>query len=424
MKALKTKTGLLFLSILLLLSRASLFAQEPEELGPYPVGCRLDTLTHRSVTDSTIRKMDVYTWYPADHLGGLWIEAVQANWLARPVQGDTARPLLVFSHGGCGHPLGNVYFNSHIASWGFIVISTMHPGSMYGEEDCLDSASLHDTWLNRPEDVIYTLDSIIALSREDPDLIGTIDTMRMGMSGHSFGARTTYAVCNRQDWAKCAIPLSGGYGNVGLAPINCMEDIRGVDVPTLTMWGTYDFRVKEMRETYDTLVAPKYGIEIARAGHFHFSDTCTPALDPLCGADSIIPYALAHSAIKHYAVSFLFKYLMGDDRFAAYLCDDYDTFASVSCETTTAIGEWYIDSDYSKGSSVYPNPFSKMCNIFAPIGSKVEIYNLEGDLVDDFYSRDRSIMWEPEHQSPDGIYFIKVSDSDGECLMKVIKVGE
>ncbi|MBN2543093.1 hypothetical protein JXI42_09545 [bacterium] len=66
------------------------------------------TITKLSVSDSSTREMNIYIWYPADPVIGYWVEEVKAYWNARPVLGDTARPVLVFSHGGCGTSLWRV----------------------------------------------------------------------------------------------------------------------------------------------------------------------------------------------------------------------------------------------------------------------------------------------------------------------------
>ena len=399
-----------------------LFAQPPELDGPYAVGCRVDTLSRLSSTDSTVRVMAVYTWYPAVEGTGYWFEPVKAYWHADPAEIGTARPAVVFSHGGCGSPLASVYFTSHLASWGFIVIATSHPGSMWGDEDCLDSAALHDTWLNRPDDVRYTVDSMVALSLSNPHLFGLIDTARMGMSGHSFGARTTYAVCARQNWAKCAVALSGDYTDIFGAPINCMDDIRNVDVPIMLMCGSYDMGLEpaHMAEIYDTLRPPKVAVEIFGATHFSFSDTCTPILDPLCGADSVLDYEMAHSIINHYATAFFMKYLTGSSRFDSLICLDYDTLTEVWCDTFSEYIENFHIQD--KNIYVYPNPFKKYCEINLPILNQyanLKIYDVFGRVI---YSvnvgSNNKLIWMPSG-AYSGIYFLKIECEDVNFVKKL-----
>ncbi|MCD6531076.1 hypothetical protein J7K99_01365 [bacterium] len=390
-----------------------LYGQLPEEEGPYYVGCRVDTLSRISSVDSSLRVMLVYTWYPATPGTGFYLDVVRAYWRATPLGGDTLRPLVIFSHGGCGTPLASVYFTSHLAGWGFIVIATSHPGSMWGDEDCLDSAALHYTWLNRPDDVQYTVDSMVALSSAHPELFGRIDTSRMAMSGHSFGARTTYAVCNRQNWAKCAVALSGDYDDIFGAPINCMDDIRGVDVPIMLMCGSLDIGLEpeHMAQIYDTLKVPKVSVEIFGATHFSFSDTCTPELDPFCGEDFVLNYDTAHAIINRYATAFLMKYLLSDDRFSDYIFAPYDSLAWVWFDTGSAMIQASEPPAKIRISAV-PDPFNSACRISVEgiecSGEmSVKIYDLFGRCVFESRSESGEIVWFPRNISG-GIYFVRV----------------
>jgi len=406
------------LCIFILLVPVVAYAQLPEEPGPYEVGCRLRVLEKESVTDTTTRVMDIYVWYPADPGSGFWLDEVQAYWNARPLPGDTARPVLVFSHGGCGYSLASRYFTTHIASWGIIVISTMHPGSIYGDPDCLDSAALTDTWANRPSDVEFTLNSIIQLSRDSVSLFGHLDTTRMGMSGHSFGARTTYAVCNRQDWARCAVAFSGDYDDVLGAPINCMEDVRGVDVPMILMNGTHDLGLstEHMLEIFDSIPAPKYALNIRRATHFSFADTCLDELDPFCGEDFVLGYDTAHAIINRYATSFIFKYLVGDDRFEECLTDTADTLVNLWYQLPARVEEDFRPGDFSL--SVYPNPFNSSCWISVSANASVEVFDILGRQLFSAYGiGNHRCRWRPDKDTPSGLYIVRAT-SCGRSLTK------
>ncbi|MBN2543094.1 T9SS type A sorting domain-containing protein [bacterium] len=160
----------------------------------------------------------------------------------------------------------------------------------------------------------------------------------------------------------------------------------------MLMWGTYDFRVSDMLETYDTLDAPKYGVEIYHATHFSFADTCSDELDPMCGDDSVLHYHIAHDVINHYATAFLLKYLMGDDRFEAYLHDTSDTLVDYVFDTTIGSGIHASSSIIPDKLNIlcYPNPFNAILKIeiagLAPLDAEgyligVEIYDINGRLV-------------------------------------------
>ncbi|RKZ31211.1 hypothetical protein DRQ36_02845 [bacterium] len=407
------------LIILIIVSAA--VAQMPTDIGPYEVGCRMRTIERASDTDTTTRIMDIYIWYPADPIIGYWVDALQAYLNERPMQGDTARPVVFFSHGGCGHPLASVYYTSFLPSWGFIVVSTMHPGSMYGEPDCLDSASLHDTWLNRPGDIEFTRRWFIDLASDSANLFGVLDTSRMGMSGHSFGARTTYAMLNRTDYFLCGLAFSGNYIDRFGAPMNCMEDIRGIHQPIMIQNGTYDWGLPPdyAQEIYDTLESPKYWAEIHRVGHFQWGDTCDPALDPQCGVDSMLDYATAHYEILKYSVPFLMHYVMGDNRFDSYLVDTSDTFVTYTYDDGMSIDETelprYINIE------VYPNPFNSA--VMISIGAihelplQIEIFDINGRIVYEMSVGARgaspppngNVVWSPNKSLGSGVYLVRLN---------------
>ncbi len=364
------------------------------------------TIERPSDTDTTTREMDIYIWYPADPVIGYWVDELNAYWESRVVLGDTARPVVFFSHGGCGHPLSSVYYTSFLPSWGFITIATMHPGSMFGEPDCLDSASLHDTWLNRPGDVDFTRRWFIDLCEDSSSLFGVLDTNRMGISGHSFGARTTYAMLNRYDYFLAGLAFSGNYVDRFDAPMNCMEDIRGVDKPIMIQNGTYDNGLPHdyAEEIYDTLESPKYWVEIHRATHFAWGDTCSSDLDPQCGADSILSYDQGHHEILKYGVPFLMKYVMGDGRFDDYLTDTSDTFVTLTYDVPTKVDEQAPMPDRPTISAC-PNPFNSAVTIEiadAVVGAihelplRVEIYDISGRIVDEITSRDMAVTYPGE----------------------------
>ena len=437
------------------------FGQSPTDYGPYDVGCRMRTIERPSDTDTSTRVMNIYIWYPADPIYFYWVDEVKAYWNERPMQGDTARPVLFFSHGGCGSPLASIYFTSFLPSWGFIVISTMHPGSMYGDTNCLDSAALHDTWLNRPGDIEFTRRYFIDLAAESTGLFGVLDTTRMGMSGHSFGARTTYAMLNRTDYFTCGLAFSGNYIDRWGSGMYCMDDVRGIHQPIMIQNGTYDYGLPPSyaQEIYDTLDSPKYWVEIHRVGHFQWADTCDPALDPQCGVDSLLDYAQAHYEILKYAVPFLMHYLMGDDRFDSYLYDTTDTFVTLTYDIATKIDEVPAERDISV--NIIPNPFNSSCEITVSGGrglasqtlTNIKVYDIMGNLIATLCSADgsaslvplvkgdrnrasakvsvgswtneqsvsgasRGFVWTPDKSVSSGIYFVGVKTNDGQKITK------
>jgi len=89
--------------------------------------------------------------------------------------------------------------------------------------------------------------------------------------------------------------------------------------------------------------------------------------------------------------------------------------------------------------SVIPNPFNSSCRITAPIGSKIEIYNLQGKLVwesqsqkehinkdeETFSSRGeastmKSFVWQPDKSIGSGVYLVSVSFGKWKLSKKIV----
>src|SRR4030095_13688343 len=82
---------------------------------------------------------------------------------------------------------------THLASHGYVVASPDHHGNTF-----LDiAAGVIDplSFVNRPKDMTFLLDQLLARNGTPGDfLAGAIDARRVGMSGHSFGGFTTFAL--------------------------------------------------------------------------------------------------------------------------------------------------------------------------------------------------------------------------------------
>jgi len=88
---------------------------------------------------------------------------------------------------------------------------------------------------------------------------------------------------------------------------------------------------------------------------------------------------------------------------------------------------------------VFPNPFNSSCRITAPIGSKIEIYNLQGKLVwesqskmdrlendeDTFSSRGdgftiRNFVWQPDESIGSGVYLVSANYKNIKVVKKIV----
>ncbi len=276
--------------------------------GPYAVGVR------DYVIEDGARPLSASVWYPARdaqqtgasityQVPGLTI-AGQARRDAAPDDAHGSYPLVIFSHGAGGFRFQSTYLTEHLASHGFVVIATDHPGSTLLDEigarfraagddapatpepgNTLDELranlralsgssplleTLADNFAVRPLDVLCVIAFAESLTAEGGDLAGLIDIDRIAVSGHSFGGYTALAAAGaRLDFdaldAWCRAPQGLRFNPDGdpafvpipvtlrMALVNCLlgtqrhriADARGLeDVPGGLWPATTDPRIK------------------------------------------------------------------------------------------------------------------------------------------------------------------------------------
>ncbi len=197
-----------------------------ELTGPYPVGQALldwtDTTREEPGTDdpSDVRQIPVQIWYPApagatgdrapyrprgEAFRPLWgdesvdfFNSVQTSWIKDVgVNPNGPFPVFVFSHGWNARSSSHGTFLSNVASHGYIVVGINHPymgrvalasGQVTESNDdqFADQQSANKFYA---EDVMFVLNKITELNRDDPDgrFTGTVDLGRIGAGGHSSG---------------------------------------------------------------------------------------------------------------------------------------------------------------------------------------------------------------------------------------------
>ncbi len=119
-------------------------------------------------------------------------------------------PLVVISHGGGGTWDSYIYQARYIASHGYVVICIEHVYSnnirvkyyMSKEGGRMKfGEALHritkdpKAVLERPKDVGFAIDQAISWNKSHKELAGKINTGKIAVMGHSFGAYTTLVVC-------------------------------------------------------------------------------------------------------------------------------------------------------------------------------------------------------------------------------------
>ena len=121
-----------------------------------------------------------------------------------PARPDSSpAPLIVISHGLSGDRTGFINVAQHLASYGFAVAALDHPGSDRAQlEDLLSGAAREiakpTEFADRPRDVSYLIDELTRLSAANGPLANRLETVRVGVIGHSFGGYTALALAGAQ----------------------------------------------------------------------------------------------------------------------------------------------------------------------------------------------------------------------------------
>ena len=220
--------------------------------------------------------------------------------------------VVIYSHGFGGHRDVAIFLTTHLASHGFVVASPEHihrnlPAQAFGTAEFSPEKD--------QADVVNTLAALDAAFGD------TVDTTRVGVIGHSAGARTALdALANEAVLA--AIPLAGG----GTAPPEA------ADKPILVVVAELDLTVptENSLASYDSATGPRTFVNLAQAGHNSFTDSCPVILaggglgmlEPLLGAEQVAraedgctpenadPLAM-QAALKHLATHFFRTHLGG-----------------------------------------------------------------------------------------------------------------
>jgi len=326
------------------LDRARHFAQlayPPNDLGPsgdpgpYPVGVQTLELvdpTRLNVAGNGPRPVTLEVWYPSTTEAVARVERYVVNLFGFDVartpsyrdvaRADGAFPVVLFSHGNGGIRFQSIFLATHLASHGYIVASPDHHGNTFLDigAGTIDGLSA----VNRPLDMSFVLDELLVRNAAAGDFLsGAIDASRIGMSGHSFGGFTTFALAA----GSAADPRIGAF--MPLAPASPFDAafLGSITKPILIQGGSLD----ETTPFASQQLAPFQSLpsgatvvalaEIIGGGHFTFSDICEVpralvgfigGFDEAC-TPSHLPWRHAHDIIDYLALNF-FDATLGGDR--------------------------------------------------------------------------------------------------------------
>jgi predicted dienelactone hydrolase len=169
-----------------------------DQPGPFHCGYRTLPLTYTPPGGLPSRTIEVHLWYPAsaataNHPKYLDIfddATASTDAPLAPSAYASGYPVLIHSHGYKGFAGNSATLMCYVASHGWVAVAPEHAGNTL-----LDTpdADLLATWLERALDIRKTLDHFTKMPTSDP-LAGKLDLEHVGMSGHSRGSFTTWAI--------------------------------------------------------------------------------------------------------------------------------------------------------------------------------------------------------------------------------------
>lgn len=271
--------------------------------GPYGVGLQTSTITAGK------RELEATVWYPSDTetgstpmtelvpeadravfaglIGDAPPECVRATaegTLDATIAQGTF-PVVMVSHCYSCLGLSSSFIAERLASHGVIVIGVTHTGGSLFDSVAGNPGPLNGEFLQtRSEDLINTFDML----SESGELAAAMDTSRVGVFGHSFGATTTGLVLQTDDRFSAGVAIAAPIQNPLLPGVDTAE----VAEPMLYLLMEEDNSIQSigntlLRNNAMSMPAGSWLVELADAGHWSPSDLCGVVDDfmPGCGED-------------------------------------------------------------------------------------------------------------------------------------------
>jgi len=344
---------------------------DPSQYGPYPVANRTLIYVDEDRWDVTLRDwraLLVEVWYPAEDkskalprdiirkfLNG-WDEPILSIFrllgvtpeeidnfdrATRSARNPRIRidhapyPMVLFSHGNAGLRFQDYTMCEYLASQGYVVIAPDHTGNAVfvtfpDKLVIYNFLMMPYAFIDRQKDIMFLIDKFEELNQNDPEgfFTGMLDTTKIGVIGHSYGAATAQEVVKWDKRISAAVGFAGP--QVPILP-------QGFDTPIMTMIGLEDHTMHDyeflIRLNYEMRPPPKLMLEFINGGHYTFTDACilVPTLfgeGDGCGSNTrfdngeefdYISHDLAFEIIDTYVTAFLGAYVKNQDSMVDYL---------------------------------------------------------------------------------------------------------
>jgi predicted dienelactone hydrolase len=269
-------------------------------------------------------------------------------WLPR---GKGPFPLVIYSHGTFGHSSNAMHLVRALVEAGYVVAAPDYPLTSSQAWTKVHFADISDV-IEQTRDVSFIIDSLIA----DPKLGRRIDSTRIGTTGHSLGAVTSYFTSFgarlRDPRIKATAPIAGGDpvqsafdAPMGLAGAGYSP----IPVPVLFLSAERDVFTAltgPPHVAYTRVASPKHEVLIMGGVHVWFTDSSERPADgknPDCGffekyqpqmklylceaRYDLIDPARQQEITRDALVAFFDRYLKGDEAALARLERIGDRFA-------------------------------------------------------------------------------------------------
>jgi predicted dienelactone hydrolase len=215
------------------------------------------------------RRLDVMIWYPS---------TLARNGSGRPALAPGGPwPLVIYSHGTFSKPDSAMHLVSELVRRGYVVAAPNYPLTSSTSFTKVTRADITDV-IEQTRDIRFIIDKLLA----DPFLKPAIDPARIGTTGISLGAVTSYfasfGVQTRDPRIKATAPIAAA--DPVQSALQSSVGVEGtmhapISVPTLFVSGEHDMFAATTGRPYaafSRIEPPKYEVMIKGGAHLWFGD--------------------------------------------------------------------------------------------------------------------------------------------------------